>query len=328
VKLTTPWSPLAVALTGTVWEPTDPALFSNEGTRPPKGVREDAGVRAELEARLRIRPGITDEAVSAVLARYESEPARKKVPDHRLRAGLMLLTGTSAAYAIDFILADTNRRGVPFEPLRVEPVGLLGAFAAVFYHPLDGRLRMMVDTEVAADALEFIAVVLAHEALHSGLGGGSATEETLAMAADTRVYQEFLLWDPALALNPTDITRSANELTLALRNSGRFNFPYAGVLPRPGVTDVLRGTGEGPARSFKDLLFKPDFYGDIPKAGDVGSEVLEAYYGAISGAGDQGHMKFDQHTLKLFDVAMDHGFTDEQLLKIADALRLKPVPIK
>lgn len=83
------------------------------------------------------------------------------------------------------------------------------------------------------------------------------------------------------------------------------------------------------ARSFKDLLFKPDFYGDIPKAGDVGSEVLEAYYRAISGnPADQGHLKFDQSTLKLVDQALDNGFSDEQVLAIASALTLHAVPAK
>ena len=149
------------------------------------------------------------------------------------------------------------------------------------------------------------------------------------MGSDTRIYQEFLLVDPAIATTPSPFTRQQNQLTLALRNSGRFGFPSAGLLARPGVEDVLRGTGKEPARSFKDLLFKPDFYGDYnAKAGDVGSEVTEAYYRRISGnPADQGKLKHDQHTLKLFDTALDNGFTDDQILAIAAALALKPVPV-
>jgi hypothetical protein len=327
VKLTTPWSPFAVALAGVVWDPTDRALFSFENTRAPTGATAEALVRQELEQRLRIRPGIAEEQVTSVLAMYDGDKAKKKVPDHRLRAGLLLLTGTSAEYAVEFILADSNRRGVPFEPVAVKD--LEGAFAAVYYHPLEGKLKMFVDRQVAADSLEAIAVALAHEAVHSDLGGGSVTEELLAMACDTRVYQEFLLWDPTIARAPTDLIRSANQLTLAMRNSGRFGYPHAGVLPRAAVEDVLRGTGKEPARSFKDLLFKPHFYGNYsPKAGDAGTEVLEAYYKRISGnAADQGRLKYDQHTVKLFDSALDHGFTDAQILRIVDALKLKPVPI-
>ena len=327
LKLKTPWTPFAVALAGVVWDPIDRDLFSFEGTRAPKGGTAEAQVRQELEQRLRIRPGIAEEQVAGVLATYDGDNAKKKVPDHRLRAGLLLLTGTSAEYAVEFILADSNRRGVPFEPVAVKD--LPGAFAAVYYHPLEGKLKLFVDREVAADSLEAIAVALAHEAVHSDLGGGSVTEELLAMASDTRVYQEFLLWDPTIALAPTDLIRSANQLTLAMRNSGRFGYPHAGVLPRTGVEDALRGTGKEPARSFKDLLFKPHFYGDYnPKAGGAGTEVLEAYYKRISGnAADQGRLKYDQHTLKLFDSALDHGFNDDQVLRIVDALKLKPVPI-
>lgn len=330
IKLKTPWSPLTVALANTVWEPADPSLFKSDGLKQPKGATAEAAVRSELEARLRIRPGISDTQVQAVLNRFDSETTKKKAPHARVRGGLMLLTGTSGEYAIDFLLADTNRRGVPFEPIKVEDLSGLGAYAAVSYQPLEGKLRMYVDTLVAADSLDVIAVALAHEAVHSDLGGGSVAEEILAMASDTRVYQELLLFDPTIALAPTDITRASNSLTLALRNSGRWAYPRAGVLPRPGVDDVLRGTGDEPARSFKDLLFKPDYYGDYnPKAGDAGTEVIEQYYRRISGnTGDAGRLKYDQHTLKLYDQALDNGFTDEQIWRIADALKLKPVKIK
>jgi hypothetical protein len=327
-KLSTAWTPMAVAMARVVWDPTDRSLFSYEGTQKPRGATDERSVRAELEGRLRIRPGISDEQVNAVLARFDDGAAKAKVADHRLRAGLMLLTGTSAEYAIDFILADTNRRGVPFEPIKVESLSDIGAFAAVGYHPLGGKLRMYFDPVVVADTLENIAVVFSHETLHSSLGGGSGTEETLAMASDTRVYEELLLWDPALALNPTNLTREENQLLLAIRNSGRWGFPRAGLMPRPGVDDALRGTGKEPARSFKDLLFKPHFYGEIPKAGDTGSEVIEAYYKRISGkTSDQGHLRFDETTLKLYDLDMDTGFTDEQIFAIVDALKLKPTPI-
>jgi hypothetical protein len=188
---------------------------------------------------------------------------------------------------------------------------------------------MFVDDDMALDDLEAIATVLAHEAVHSDLGGGSLTEETLAMASSTRVYQEFLLTDPTLALSPSSFTRDVNQLVLAMRNSGRYGFPRAGILPRPGVEDALRGTGPEPARSFAALLAKPHVYGDYnPKAGDAGTEVLEAYYARISGdAGDQGRLRYDEQTVKLFDKALDHGFTDEQILQIADALRLQPAPL-
>lgn len=239
-----------------------------------------------------------------------------------------MLWGTSAEFAIEFILSDSNRRGVPFEPLGVEE--LKGAGAAVFYHPLDGRLRLFVDRDVSQGSLEMIAVVLAHEAVHSDLAGGSVTEEVLAMASDARVYQEFLLTDASLAYAPASITRASNLYLLAMLNSGRFSYPRPGILPRPGVEDALRGNGPTPARSFQDFLAKPHLYGDYnPKAGDVGTEVLEAYYRRFSGStADNGRLKYDQRTLKLFDAAIANGFTDEQLLRITDALKLRPVPVK
>ena len=328
LKLTTPWSPLTAALANIVWDPTDKSLFSHDGTRGARGTTAEAAVRQELEARLRLRNVFTDEQIAGVLAQFDSDSAKKKIPHARVRAGLLTLWGTSAEYAIEFILADTNRRGVPFEPIAIEDLD--GAGAAVFYHPLEGKLRMYVDRDVAQDSLEGIGVVLAHEAVHSDLGGGSVAEEVLAMASDTRVYQEFLIWDPALALAPTTFTRAANIYLLALLNSGRFGFPRPGLLPRPGVDDALRGTAKEPARSFQDLLAKPHVYGDYnPKAGDVATEVIEAYYRRISGNNaDSGRLKYDRATLKLFDAVIESGLSDEQLFKVVDALRLKPVPLR
>jgi hypothetical protein len=296
----------------------------------PKGATAEPAVRQELEARLRARGLFTDEQVAGVLGQFDSEQAKKKIPDARVRAGLLMLWGTTGEYAIEFILADSNRRGVPFEPLKVEDLSAMGAGAAVFYHPLEGKLRLLVDREVAMSPLEMIAVVLAHEAIHSDLAGGSVTEEVLAMASDTRVYQEFLLTEPGLAYTPTSMTRAANQLLLAMFNSGRFGFPRPGILPRPGVEDALRGAGKEPARSFQDLLAKPHVYGDYnPRAGDVGSEVIEAYYRRLIGSsGDQGRLKYDKTTLKLFDAAVENGLTDEQLWRIVDALKLRPVKMR
>jgi hypothetical protein len=150
------------------------------------------------------------------------------------------------------------------------------------------------------------------------------------MASDTRVYQEFLLTEPGLASTPTSMARFANLLTLAMLNSGRFGFPRPGILPRPGVDDAVRGVGKEPARSFQDLLAKPHVYGDYnPAAGDIGSEVIEAYYRRITGNGaDQGKLKYDKTTLKLFDTSVEQGLTDEQLWRIVDALKLRPVKIR
>jgi hypothetical protein len=330
VKVKTGLSPFMVALADVVWEPQDKSLFQFEGLKPAKHPRDEKSARKELEARLRIRPGMDDEQVGKILEKFDSDEAKKKVPDHRIRGGLMLLHGTSAEYAVEYILSGINRRGVPFEPIRVENLKMYGAFAAVFYDHFGGKLYMAFDTDMAQDTLDMIAVVLAHETIHSSLGGGSATEEVLAMASDTRVYEEMLLFDPAIAQTPSELARSANQLLLVLRNSGRFNFPMAGVLPRPGIDDAARGVTKEPVRSFKDFLFKPDFYGEIPKsAGETGTEVLERYYQKISGAkGNQGQMKFDQHTLKLFDQSIDNGLSPEQILAVSDALKLKPVPLK
>jgi hypothetical protein len=323
ITVRTSVTPFEVALADTVWQPTDPALFKDVGVAPPRGAKAVGAVRQELAARLRLRPNVTDAEVERVLAQFDSDVARQKVPDHRVRAGLLLLTGTSAEYAIDYLLSETNRKGVPFAPVEVEPIGDFGAYAAVFFAVGAPTLLMIVDTGLAADSLEGIAAALAHEVLHSSLGGGSASQETLAMAITVRVYEEFLLWDPTLAQTPTAFTRELNVLTLALRNSGRFSFPRAGILPRPGVEDALHGTAVEPVRSFKDLLFRPDVYGSLRQSGDVGTEVLEAYYHRLSGE-ERTRISFDVHTLKLFDDVIDAGFTDEQVLAIADALKLRP----
>lgn len=327
VQLRTPFSPLAATLAGIAWEPTDHSLFSHDGIIRPAGTKDREQVRRELEARLRIRPGMTDGQIAAVLARFNEDGLVRKAPDHRVHAGLLLLTGTSAEFAIEYIVSDSNRRRAPFAPIEVHPIAELGVFAGVVYDPVRRLVHMVVDTAMAADSLEMIAVMLTHETLHSSLGEGSASEEALAMAVQTRVYQEFLLGDPSLAEAPTAATRQQVLLTLALRNSGRFSYPRAGILPRPGIEDALRAMAETPITSFKDFVFHPRFYGDLRKAGDTGTEVLEAYFQRIAGEQRQS-LLFDAQTLKLFDAAMDNGFSDDQILAIIRALKLRPVPVQ
>lgn len=329
VTLSTPYSPLDVALAGVVWQPTDRSLFQlEESAVLPPAATSESDVRRELAARLRIRAGIRDEEIAHVLARYDDPDARRRVPNHRVRAALLLLTGTSGQDAIDVLLAPTTRDGLVIEPVQVTPLNrTLGLFAYVQPRPLSGTLVLVVDREVVEGPLEGIAVVLAHEAVHVGLGAGSAAEETLAMALDTRVYEELLLWDPALARVPSPLFRQQNRLLLALRNSGRYGYPRAGLLPRRGVADALAGLGPVPARSLRDLLLAPHYYGGIPRTGAVGSEMLERYFQRLSGAQPaRGSLSLDESTLKRFDAVLDHGFTAEQILAIVDALQLEPVP--
>ncbi len=329
LTLHTPYSPLDVALAGVVWQPTDPSLFQIEGlpsVAAPATSEED--VRQELMERLRVRAGLRDEDIGRVLARYDDAEARRRVPYHRVRAGLLLLTGTSGEDAIDVLLAPSTRDGLAIQPVQVAVLSRThGLFAYVQPRPLSGTLVIAVDREVADGPLEGIALVLAHEAVHVGLGGGSATEETLAMALDTRVYEELLLWDPALARVSTPLFRQQNRLLLTLRNSGRYGYPRAGILPRPGVADALAGLGPEPARSFRDLLLAPHYYGDIPRTGAAGSQMLERSFQRLSGtAPARGSLSLDEGTLKRFDAVLDHGFTAEQILTLVDALKLEPAP--
>jgi hypothetical protein len=329
ITLHTPYSPLDVALAGVVWQPTDRSLFQTEGLPPvaaPATAEED--VRQELVERLRVRAGLRDEEIGRVLARYDDPDARQRVPNHRVRAGLLLLTGTSGQDAVDVLLAPTTRDGLAIQPVRVAPLSRTrGLFAYVQSRPLSGTLVIVVDSAVADGPLEGIAVVLAHEAVHVGFGEGSAAEETLAMALNTRVYEELLLWDPSLAYWPSPLIRQQNRLVLALRNSGRFDYPRAGLLPRPGVTDALASLDPEPARSFRDLLLAPHYYGDIPRTGALGSQMLERFYQRLSGTRPaRGSVSLDEATLRRFDAVLDHGFTAAQILALVDALKLTPVP--
>lgn len=331
ITLRSPHDPLDVALADVVWEPTVRSLFQvvDLPSLPEQPTSEDE-VRRELELRLRLRPGIQDKDVALVLARYDDAATQQRVPHHRVRAGLLLLTGTSGQDAIDALLAPTTRDGLAIQPVQVVPlVRTHGVFSYVQSRPLSGTLTIVVDSEIAGGPLEAIAVVLAHEAVHVGLEAGSAAEETLAMALDTRVYEELLLWDPSLARVPAPLIRQQNRLLLALRNSGRYGYPRAGILPRPGIVDALAGLGPEPVRSFRDLILAPHFYGDIPRTGAVGSQVLEQYYQRLSGDRvplSRGSLRLDESTLKRFDAILDHELTAEQILSIVDTLQLTPIP--
>jgi hypothetical protein len=325
VKVKTGLSPFSIGLAASQIVPGDMTLFDEEHTQKPTGPRDEAKVREELDATLHRRVGLSQETINGALAKFDGDPAKKKIPEARLRAALLALTGTTAEGAIDAVLADTNRRGYPFLSVTARDLGR-GALAAVFFEPLSGQMRMFFDTAFVQEPLEVLAPTFAHESVHGSGGSGSASEETIAMAFTARIYEELLIANPEVALQPTSGIRFMNRLVLAMRNSGHFSFPRAGLLARPGVENALQGVFQ-PARSFKDMLFKPDYYGELPKATGTGTEVTESYVDKLLGKGGaSGRVKFGQDTLKLLDAIIDNGLTDEQVLVIMDALRLKPAP--
>ncbi|MBI2766950.1 MAG: hypothetical protein HYX53_13700 [Chloroflexi bacterium] len=211
--------------------------------------RDPAAMRAVLEQHLRAR-GSPDEVVSRALDRYDTMPDSVSGP--KARAALAALTGTFAEPSIDSLLTANNCTGKPLAKLSFEvPPDNPDLFARVTYTATGARI-VSLNPQIEGDRLEDIMPLLAHEPIHCDQVDGRY-EEIAATAFDTFLYLNLVAAFPELVDINTKLARDLNVDAVAMVNSGRVFPEFIGILPSPGVRQVLPNTNS-PSGSFAELV--------------------------------------------------------------------------
>jgi hypothetical protein len=219
--------------------------------------------------------GITDAA-----ARMAHAELRRRAPEPGPRAGLVALTVTVGAPALDAFLADdtpvrTLRSGVPASPGRI--VGPAGTGP-----PRD----RVVNERYRAEHPALLAGSLVHDLLWSGEGAQQYEEVTLH-ALCAVVHVQLLARAPFLAATGTELARRQNSLAVTLLNSRRPGSAELSVRAPDGPGTI---PGGAPGMQTPDFWSIP-FVAGPPVAGDA-PELLGTVLALVVG-GEAPPLRYD-----------------------------------
>jgi hypothetical protein len=170
-------------------------------------------------------PAVTEEAAVAALAaigvwrpeaRLTQRVLVERVPDPGPRAGLLALSLTVAAPAVDLFVAGM----MSVDTIRLAPTASPGRVVgpAAEDPSADGSGVRAVNERYRAEIPTLLAGSLAHDLLWSGPGAGQY-EEVVLHAIVALVHLQLLARDPSLARTGTELARRQNSLAIALVNS-------------------------------------------------------------------------------------------------------------
>lgn len=263
---------------GTVLLATTPLRFSRpdvmtRGEVAP-ATAEDRDVtvqRTALEEHLRKR-GNDEAFIEEVLSLYDTMPAAI-VSHPKARAALAALRGTFAEPAILSLLTGDNCTGQPAAAITFETPPEYPELVARITYDEDGRRILWLNPRVEGERFELLMPLLAHEAIHCDFEDGLA-EEIAATALDTHLYLLLIAMDPELPKEGTLLARTLNIDAVALVNSGRALPESIGVLPSPGIENVLAGSN---ARAGSFAEFVAAGYPDVTEFEAPPEAVAQAY---------------------------------------------------
>lgn len=322
-------SPAEAALWFKAYEPTEIDLFpaaSYPGASAPVQlpIRSEAEIRAELDAHLGrvVTAGRIDEARRGeLLALFDDPAVRENFRDDDgtfqpfLLAATLATAGTSGESTIDALIGGVNATG---QPARVRFFDTGGPEASV--DVIDGRMIVSVHPRQHAEAIQHLAPLLVHEALHQDNTVGQ-DEEVVAFMMQPLVHGELVLIDPTVATTGTRLGEGLNLQLLWLLNSGQLGFPWPGFLTAPLLQDPpnIMPRSQLVRRSFEQVL-RADAYAAVPVMDAPGNEHLDLVASRITGATQQG-LAFDEATVRLLDDV--RAFSSEEVFRLLEILRLE-----
>ncbi|MCA9829768.1 MAG: hypothetical protein R3B97_10605 [Dehalococcoidia bacterium] len=295
---------------------TDPSIIETGAfTEATAADRDSAAARADLERHLDAR-GTVNEARDLALARFDAMP-EDIIPSPKLRAVLSGLTGTFADPAVENLLTSNNCTGKPITLMAFQdPPDLPGLFARVTHTPDGGRI-ISVSPRLEGAPIELLMPIIAHEAIHCDEEDG-IVEEIAATSFDTLLYLQLLTAVPDVARSGSPLARELNVDAIAMINSGRALPESLGILPSPGVQQILPGS-DSDVTSFAELV--AGAYAGSPDTSPI-EPLAQAYAGILAGfVGLPGGDPFD---LVYLDSLLGRVLSPDVLLVALVVLGLQP----
>ena len=283
----------------------------------------EAGARARL-VRFLERRGLPSATIEDALERYDDPTVGAIVPAPTLRAALLMLWAWDPyQVTIRAALDAENPTGMPYDAIVFGDIGYDDAVATLV-GTADGTNAILVNEAFAAESPEQLASVLIHESMHDAVAN-SQQEEIAANILDTIAYAEFVLVDPSIAHQGTDLTRFNNGALLALLNStGRAGPSHLGTEATP-LGDVWLGNQltSVDASSIRDAIAGDGFYATLPRTGSPGHPVLTALLSRMPDAGSLGPTPdYDETTLAAIDAGVGQILSPEDAVALAATLGL------
>lgn len=278
--------------------------------------RDPAAMRTALEMHMRNR-AVDAQTLQDALDLYDAIP-QDVVTSPKLRAALAALTGTFAEPAIASLLTASNCTGKPAVRIAFEvPPGNPKLLAQVT-HRGDGARLLSINTWAEGERIEYLAPILAHEAIHCD-DADSIAEEVAATAFDGFLYLQLLAFEPELGSSRTRVAREVNFDAVAMINSGSLIPESAGILPSAGVQQVLPGTN-ATDRSFAEFVARA--YAQLGP-GSSPTEPLATLYANIL-AKAAGMPPGDAFDLRYLDEVVSRAMPVGALFEAITALGLQP----
>ncbi|MCO5201744.1 MAG: hypothetical protein M9925_08615 [Chloroflexi bacterium] len=310
-------NPALVLLATTELQVSDPAFYDAPVIAEVTEEDRDAVAQREaLEFHLNQRQ-VDPQTYLDALAIYDAISV-DIVASPKLRAALAALTGTFAEPALASLLTEENCTGLPAARIAFEtPPGGPELIARVTYVGSGARV-ISVNTFAEGERIEHLMPILAHEAVHcDGLDG--RTEELAATAFDGLLYLNLVAADPELARSRTRVARELNIDAVALINSGGRLPESIGVLPSPGVTQILPGTNS-PYGSFAEFIVAA--YPQIDLATSPTEPLAQAYADIL--AQTAGMDAGDPFSIRYLDELLGRAIHPAVLVAAIQAFGLAP----
>lgn len=292
--------------------PTDKELFTPAvypesspmvpAAQAPSG---EAVMKSQLRVLLMKRFGPGSPKVKQTLAIYDAASTKEIIPEPRLRAALLSLTGTAGESAIQGTLDGTYSR-VYFGTTPVPQ-----AVAMVIPVPNSDQQEIVFNERYRYENFRLLASTAAHEALHRD-PNISSKEELIASSLDSLIYGQFVSETRSLATSGTELARRHNTALMARINSRDAS----------GDLRLLTSTGNIFPDSAVDV---PYFAAGFEPLGEdtPGNEVFRGQLKSVVGShvAVPANPDFDDATVNLLD-RNQNLFSDSEVVRLAKILKL------
>jgi hypothetical protein len=256
-------------------------------------------------------------------------------PSANLRAALASLVGTVGEPAIGQYTTGANVTGKAFTVVDFSTeVSNAASIAETTGNPVTKRIRTLFKTSFKGESFLALAPMLAHEAVHQDLVGGTPdlpdgiNEEEFATTVETMVWSQILVNDASPADDHTALSTHLNTDILAILNSGLALFPRVGVYNAPinGTGGVLPGSktptdGGGIYTSFENYVRRIYVARNFGDTDTTGNSYARTVQNNITLRSDSSNFTFSDSRITFYDNSQQI-ISDKSAVKLANILRL------